>query len=273
MQGHDPNLVYDVGAHKGEDTDFYLKKGFSVVAIEAHPDLARLVASRFPEYIRSGRLTVVSAAIAPTAGTIEFFANEKHSVWGTTNPDWAERNKRKRAMSVMREVPAVTFDSVLAEHGIPYYLKVDIEGADVLCLLALQKLSGRPKYISIESSLSNWQALIDEFELFRSFGYHRFKIIDQATVHHQSPPVPASEGRDTVHTFEKGSTGLFGSELPGEWMPQSEAIAIYRALAARERRFGDDTLARKIVKRTPLLRSFRHRILPSWYDTHARYGS
>jgi hypothetical protein len=32
--------MYDVGFHRGEDTAFYLKKGFCVVAFEAHPRLA-----------------------------------------------------------------------------------------------------------------------------------------------------------------------------------------------------------------------------------------
>jgi hypothetical protein len=32
-------LIYDVGAHKGEDTEFYLIRGFSVIAIEAVPEL------------------------------------------------------------------------------------------------------------------------------------------------------------------------------------------------------------------------------------------
>jgi hypothetical protein len=34
------DLMYDVGFHRGEDTAFYLKKGFCVVAFEAHPRLA-----------------------------------------------------------------------------------------------------------------------------------------------------------------------------------------------------------------------------------------
>lgn len=37
-----PNLIYDVGLHRGEDTDFYLKKGFHVVALEANPELVVL---------------------------------------------------------------------------------------------------------------------------------------------------------------------------------------------------------------------------------------
>ena len=32
-------LIYDVGAYKREDTEFYLKKGFSVIAIETVPDV------------------------------------------------------------------------------------------------------------------------------------------------------------------------------------------------------------------------------------------
>ena len=34
------DLNDDVGFHQGEDTAFYLKKGFRVVAFEAHPRLA-----------------------------------------------------------------------------------------------------------------------------------------------------------------------------------------------------------------------------------------
>ena len=36
---YDPNLIYDVGLHLGEDTEYYLKKGFRVIAFEANPEL------------------------------------------------------------------------------------------------------------------------------------------------------------------------------------------------------------------------------------------
>ena len=32
-------LIYDVGAHKGGDTELCLGKGFSIIAIEAVPEL------------------------------------------------------------------------------------------------------------------------------------------------------------------------------------------------------------------------------------------
>jgi 16S rRNA A1518/A1519 N6-dimethyltransferase RsmA/KsgA/DIM1 with predicted DNA glycosylase/AP lyase activity len=33
------DLIFDIGLHRGEDTDFYLKKGFRVAAFEVDPNL------------------------------------------------------------------------------------------------------------------------------------------------------------------------------------------------------------------------------------------
>ena len=43
---------------------------------------------------------------------------------------------------------------ILGEYGIPYYLKVDIEGADLLCLEGLTWFTSRLTYISIESNMN-----------------------------------------------------------------------------------------------------------------------
>ena len=41
------DLIYDLGLHTGQDTEFYLKKGFNVVAIEANPLLVTEAEARF----------------------------------------------------------------------------------------------------------------------------------------------------------------------------------------------------------------------------------
>ena len=35
----DANLIFDLGMHRGEDTELYLKKGFRVVAVDADAEL------------------------------------------------------------------------------------------------------------------------------------------------------------------------------------------------------------------------------------------
>ena len=258
--------IFDVGAHRGEDTKFYLRKGFRVVAVEANPALASELQSRFPEEIASGGLTVVPAAIAPGPGRVTFYSNERVSEWGTTCRDWAHRNAAFGALSVPIEVPCISFDEVLARFGVPYYLKVDIEGSDKLCLEALSRVEERPRFVSIESEKVSWEALLGEFALLERLGYDRFKVVDQATVERQVPPLPPREGNYVAHRFAFGSSGLFGEEAPGAWLTRDEALETYRGIFSSYRRIGDRSPWRRLTYRIPFL----NRIAPHWYDTHAK---
>jgi len=102
------NLIFDLGVHRGEDTEFYLKKGFSVVAVDANPELCRFVEDRFPNAVADRKLTVVNRAITQTAGRVEFYQNLEWDVWGTIDPESAERNARQGAASRRIVVEGVT---------------------------------------------------------------------------------------------------------------------------------------------------------------------
>ena len=88
-------LIYDVGAHRGEDTSFYLAKGFTVVAVEASPQLCDEMRERFHDYIDAGRLRLINIAIADYNGTIDFYVDSAVSVWSTVNYEWVLRNADK----------------------------------------------------------------------------------------------------------------------------------------------------------------------------------
>src|ERR1700693_1051689 len=88
------DLIYDVGLHKGEDSEFYLKKGFRVIAVEALPTLAQFAAGRLRPYLNSGQLVILNVAIADKDGPTTFFETPGQSLWGTAFPDWAERYGR-----------------------------------------------------------------------------------------------------------------------------------------------------------------------------------
>ena len=87
------DLVMDIGLHRGEDSAYYLKKGFKVVAVEADPDLISHCKSRFPEFIESGNLTIVEGAVSdvgPDVEEIVFYKYPTLSLWGTINQDWQD---------------------------------------------------------------------------------------------------------------------------------------------------------------------------------------
>jgi FkbM family methyltransferase len=227
----DETLIYDVGAHKGEDTEFYLKKGFRVVAIEAMPEFCESISNRFSEYVKSGALSVVNLAVSNSPGDISFYVDDRVSEWGTTNQDWSERNKNFGAgMGRTLTIRAAKLADIVKEHGIPRYCKIDIEGNDLEALASLENLSELPQFVSIESDKSSGKKLIEGFETFERLGYRKYRIIDQSLVYLQKCPMAPKEGKFVDWRFKSGSSGLFGNELPGTWVSALEAIEIYKGI-------------------------------------------
>jgi FkbM family methyltransferase len=287
MRNH---LIFDLGMHKGEDSEFYLKKGFRVVAVEADPELAASATERLARYVMAGQLKVVNRAIAPRAGPITFYACETASIWGTIDKGWADRRARLGARVHEMTVDGIQFPGLLQDYGVPHYLKIDIEGADVFCLESLLEQPERPSFISLESAKTSLADVNAEFSLLERLGYKKFKIIPQHRITEQTLPFPAREGAYVEHKFRAGCSGAFGLELPGEWLSRDQAIKQYRAIHRLYRLTGEGgvltsasiirsalnksriepnsltgALVRKLVK--PI--GARLGLVTGWYDTHA----
>jgi FkbM family methyltransferase len=256
----DENLIMDVGMHVGKDTEFYLGKGFRVVAVEADPTLVCRARQTFAKPISQGELTIIEAAVAETTGTITFYANRYKDDWGSADPAFARRNELLGAPAIQIEVAATTFDQILTTYGMPYYLKVDIEGKDHLCLEALRHFEGRPHYISIEMNARSFNAAFSDFSALWELGYRRFKVVNQAFNHKVTCPWPAREGRYVPAQFDGASSGPFGEEAPGPW------LSIWDALVTAKRIVDDQPVYATLAE---LERRHRTGDPVSWYDIHA----
>lgn len=263
------DLVFDIGMHRGEDSAVYLRKGFRVVGVEAVPALAAESSATLAAHVGSGRLTVVNAAIAERPGPIRFYLDD-NSVWGTTSVEWRRRNSRLGSASPgTLDIEGITCGQLFAAHGIPYYMKIDIEGADRLCLEALAEQEARCPFVSVESDKATWAGLKAEIDLLCRLGYRRFKVVPQHKVHRQRTPHPAREGDDVEVSFVTGQSGLFGEEAPGRWLGRRSALARYRIIFVRYRVLGDDGLLSHGPLRTVKAALYRLGVGPGWYDTHA----
>jgi FkbM family methyltransferase len=265
------DLVFDVGMHQGEDSAYYLMQGYRVVAFEANPDLVERGRERFAAAIAAKAMTIVSGAIADTdAATIAFYRHPTKSVWGTTDPEWADRNEG-RGQSLRVDVPVVKFGEEIERHGMPTYLKIDIEGADRHCLETLRQFDTRPDTLSLESEKKQWRALVDEFDLFESLGYRKFAVVQQEGLSWRSIPVTNCQGQRSSHRFESHASGPFGQDV-GPWLSRDDALARYRRIFAAYQRFGDDSWLHRHKPTWAALklagRALR-RPIPGWYDTHA----
>ena len=90
MDNH--KLIADIGMHDGQDTDFYLRKGFRVVAIEANPELVKTNTERFATYIEKGFLTIINAALGISEEPVSFYINDRKSDWSSIHRSIADRD-------------------------------------------------------------------------------------------------------------------------------------------------------------------------------------
>jgi FkbM family methyltransferase len=166
----EPARVFDIGMFDGTDTAYYLSKGFSVVAVDANPLLIEQARKRFAKEIAAGRLFLENVAVGNGFGklTLHLCGDDLGS-----STLYADRISHLHPTGLI-EVDSVPMTSLFERHGVPYYLKCDIEGADRQCILGLDQAT-KPQYVSFEMGSDAYELLAH----LRSLGYSSFKVIDQ----------------------------------------------------------------------------------------------
>jgi len=256
-------LIYDVGVNDGADTAFYLSQGHRIVGIEASPVMVEQLRRKFAKEIDDGSFTLLNVGVADTEGELDFWVSDVHE-WSSFHREIASRNGTHHY-----KVPVRTrlFEDVIAEHGIPFYCKIDIEGNDGLCLMGLSQDTA-PEYISIEMS---HEAGGEDLALLRGLGYDKFKLISQVT---RAQPIrfmtalgyalpgrlaraPRKLIRKTIGiekfngwTFPYNASGVFAEDTPGPWRSYEAVYKMWEYLRDTDLRFGQKGLG-------------------EWFDFHA----
>lgn len=248
----EPDLIYDVGMHNGDDTAYYLHKGYRVVAIEANPELIAPAERRFAAAISAGRLQIVNVAVAAQHGELDLYVSSSFDMLGSLSAE----NAAKLGGSVHAiKVSCRPLGEILDEYSVPYYMKVDIEGADRLCIDALRP-PALPAFVSIEMDHAAGNA---DIARLATLGYQRFQCIRQNDLASVTPTNLSSQlrlrrlragggvmalgvrvirrvlrsthpARDGAWRFPPGSSGPFGRDLKGQWLDVQQILAVWQAL-------------------------------------------
>ncbi len=213
--------IFDIGAHMGEDSDFYLRKGFKVVAVEAFPDHVTRLRTRFRSFVDDGFYMVEPVAIGARDEMGSFFVHHEKTDWHRAEPDPDE------GRGAFREI-AVRFSSVetlLDSYPTPYYVKIDIEGNDHFVIEAMTA-SRKPTYLSYELG----PGCEDWLNHLIAIGYRYGQIVDQSKYASLRCPYPPREGNYAWTRFNGHMSGLFGRDLPDKWIDINEIHAQIDAL-------------------------------------------
>ena len=260
--GIERDLIFDVGMHFGEDTEFYLKHGCRVLAIEANPILAEAGRQRFSKEVEQRLLEILNIGIHHTEGSADFWICESHPEWSSFDRAIASRDGAPHRCVKVR---TIRFRNILEERGTPYYLKIDIEGNDLLCLQDLSS-SSLPQYLSLESEcfgdheIGTAEDGLAALRELRDLGYTQFKLINQRTFASlavpknpshwfddlgqrlRQPPFCSIKGLHRLSRlllqrrrlarrlgwgFPPGSSGPWGEDTPGKWIHYEQAMDAY----------------------------------------------
>lgn len=198
-------LVLDVGSHRGEDTEYYLRRGHRVVAVDANPALASELQQRFHDECSSGQLVVLNVAISDQADREVDFHVSKNPEWSSVREGIANRDSLQERVIRVR---TATLADLIEKYGAPYYCKVDIEGMDAIALRSLSRARGLPEFISVETECLDpgeagngdrgAEGALETLRLLRGLGYTRFKLVNQNALRVLAPDEPFYTRYDTV---------------------------------------------------------------------------
>ena len=159
------DLIFDIGANEGAKTDVFLRLGARVVAVEPNDACSSSLEERFLEFrIHPRPVTIVNCAVSNRPGTEEMLIDGPGSAVNTLSPKWAESLKKNRATFAYKHcglefkqtklVNTTTIDELIAQHGVPFFVKIDVEGHE---LSALRGLHRPVPYLSFEVNLPEFR--------------------------------------------------------------------------------------------------------------------
>lgn len=168
-------VVFDVGSHVGDRIASFRRIGAKVVALEPQPDCAAVIRII---HGADSKVSLMEQACGAVAGKITLHVNSANPTVTTASPDFIkaadgaggwEGQVWDRAI----EVRVTTLDRLIANHGIPAFAKIDVEGfeEDVL-----KGLSSPIPALSFEFTTIQRDVAFACLERLRTLGRYRFDV-------------------------------------------------------------------------------------------------
>lgn len=167
------DLVFDIGAHVGDRVASFRRLGARVVAVEPQPMLAKTLRLI---YRRDPKITIEQTAVGRSEGAIDLNVNIDNPTVSTASrefiaaaagaPGWQGQSWTKRL-----SVPLTTLDALIARHGRPAFIKIDVEGFEAE---ALAGLSESTPALSLEFTTIQRDVAAACIERCETLGYRQF---------------------------------------------------------------------------------------------------
>lgn len=161
-------VCFDVGANLGNRTKVFLELGAHVVAIEPQQICVQTLQERFGD---EKHLTIVQQALGAEPGSAELLISDIHTTSSLSRP-WVERVTESgrfanRTWGETVTVSVTTLDHLIERHGVPAFVKIDVEGYE---REVLRGLSQPVPALSFEFTPEFLEAALESIEHLNTLG-------------------------------------------------------------------------------------------------------
>lgn len=168
------DLAFDIGAHVGNRTRAMLAAGARVVALEPQPLFHTFLARDLPPEV-----TLIGAAAGARSGTARLAIARLHPTVASLAPGFAERMAGTKGFGHVRwdageTVEVTTLDDLIATHGRPRFVKIDVEGFEDEVLAGLRS---PVDWIAFETLPALPRVAQSSLVRIREIGDYRFNFI------------------------------------------------------------------------------------------------
>ena len=134
-------LAFDIGSHVGDRIGAFRRCGARVVALEPQPLCARVVRAI---YAADENVTIIESACGPKPGHITLHINSANPTVSTASVDFVKAADGAGGWEGQQwdqaiDVPVTTLDALVTAHGMPDFVKIDVEGFEADVLAGLSK--------------------------------------------------------------------------------------------------------------------------------------
>ena len=170
---NDGDLVFDVGAHVGDRVASFSRLGARVVAVEPQPAMVTVLKLL---HGRNSAVTIEAVAVGREAGSANLMINPRNPTVSTASREFVTAAHNAPGWEDQRwtqtiQVPVTTLDALVGKHGMPAFIKIDVEGFEAEVLAGLTQ---PVKVLSFEFTTIQRDVARACIERCRALGYRRF---------------------------------------------------------------------------------------------------
>lgn len=167
------DLAFDIGAHMGNRSRALVQAGARVVALEPQTICLRVLRLTLPRAV-----VLVPRAVGATPGTARLQVAPRHPTVTTLSTGFRQEAAALPGFghvdwSATQEVEVTTLDALIAAHGVPAYIKIDVEGHEAEVLAGLSQPVALVSLEVIPGLVHRFEAAVDRLQVL---GDYRFNV-------------------------------------------------------------------------------------------------